>query len=73
MTHLCCTACRVRFPAVAALYLTACPECGLPPTPVEDPRGLLGFRLLVIAGEDAPTAGAAAASILDYVPKGSGD
>jgi hypothetical protein len=46
VTRLCCPSCSLRFAPAAASYLTACPECGAPPTPVEDPRILVGFRLL---------------------------
>jgi hypothetical protein len=42
----CCPSCRLRFPPIAAAYLTACPECGAIPTTVDRPGSLLGFRLL---------------------------
>jgi hypothetical protein len=44
-SHLCCPHCRVRFTAEAATYLLACPECERPTSRVEEPRGLIGFRL----------------------------
>jgi hypothetical protein len=45
VTARCCRRCRLRFTADAAVYLTACPECGWPLTPVGAPEHLLGFRL----------------------------
>lgn len=41
-----CPGCRLRFPRVAATSLPACPECGLPPKPVDGCESLMGFRLL---------------------------
>lgn len=46
MKRLCCPGCRLRFTRLAATYLTACPECGFPPKPVDDAESLIGFRLL---------------------------
>jgi hypothetical protein len=46
MKRVCCRDCRLRFTAVAATYLTACPRCGLPPTPIDDPASVVGFGLV---------------------------
>jgi hypothetical protein len=45
MTRLCCLGCRLRFAPAATAYLSWCPECGLPPTPVDDPGSLVGLKL----------------------------
>jgi hypothetical protein len=52
MTHVGCPNCRLRFTAVAAAYLGACPECGRPPQPIASAEGVVGFRLLL--PEDLP-------------------
>lgn len=46
MKHLCCPGCGLRFRRAAGTYLTACPECGLPPKPVDGAESVIGFRLL---------------------------
>ncbi len=51
MTHVGCPSCRLRFTAVAAAYLVACPECGRPPEPMVG-EALVGSRLFVL--EDVP-------------------
>jgi hypothetical protein len=45
MNRLCCPSCQLRFARSAAAYLGACPGCGLPPVPVDDPAILVGMRL----------------------------
>ena len=45
MTRLCCLRCRLRFAPAPTAYLNSCPECGMPPTPVDDPESLVGLRL----------------------------
>lgn len=45
MSHPCCEHCRVRFTPEAAIYLSACPECGRPTTQVTGAQQLLGYRL----------------------------
>jgi hypothetical protein len=45
MTRLCCPRCKLRFAPAATAYLSSCPECGLPPAPVDDPESLVGLRL----------------------------
>lgn len=52
MTHVGCASCRLRFTAVAAAYLRACPICGQPPQPLGGAEGVVGFRLFL--PEDAP-------------------
>jgi hypothetical protein len=49
-THLCCSACRLRF--TSAAYVVACPECGDPPQPIASLELTFGFRL--IGPEDLP-------------------
>jgi hypothetical protein len=43
MSRLCCRPCRLRF--AAAVYLTACPECGEATVSVGARESLLGLRL----------------------------
>ena len=52
MTHVGCPICRLRFTAVTASYLVACPQCGRTPQPIASAEGVLGFRLFVL--EDVP-------------------
>ncbi len=54
MTHACCESCRIRFTPAAAAFLTACPECGLPPQRLAALAGAVGYRLFRL--EDAPRA-----------------
>jgi hypothetical protein len=35
----------VRFTPANAIYLTSCPDCGLPPARVDDMQSLVGYRL----------------------------
>ena len=45
MSHLCCRPCQLRFTPANAIYLTSCPECGLPPARIDDMQSLVGYRL----------------------------
>lgn len=52
MTHACCENCRIRFTPATTSYLLACPACGEPLQPLNDPARALGYRLFRL--EDAP-------------------
>ena len=65
MTQACCPSCGLRFTGAAAARLRACPECGGPPQSVPSAEHVLGFRLWVDAGVDAPIAVAVAVSLPD--------
>jgi predicted RNA-binding Zn-ribbon protein involved in translation (DUF1610 family) len=71
MTHLCCTSCRLRFTPAAATLLTACPECGEPPQPVESLERTFGFRLVCEEGAQHPLPQAVAVAIPAPDPSGA--
>ena len=53
LTHVGCPNCRLRFSAVTAASLVACPKCGRALEVITGTPGVVGFRLFVV--EDAPS------------------
>lgn len=52
MTHACCANCRIRLTPATSAYVAACPVCGEPLQPLNEPSAAMGYRLF--AFEDAP-------------------